>query len=442
MALVGPTLLAATPSTTNASSYATGSLSPTAGSLVVVGVLNTDGSDAIRPTLSSAFATGGWTDHQSAQNSTAVERVTLFSAVCTGSPGSGAITADYGGDSQTGCIIIAVQYTGQHATTPILQTQATGFPGGAGVTSATVTLGGALAAATSQILTFISHNVNEDQTAGGGGTELASSDVGYNTPTQRMAAYSAVNDTSVSASWATSSRASTLGCEIVEAAGGTEIFGAASLELTDSIAVAAKKDAKGAAAVPLTAGIVASAVKTAYASASAPLAVNIAAAATKDAKGATATPLSFNATVAATKTAFGSTVVPIVFQIDTSGSAGETTGAASLELTFGVGTAGARTANAAASLPLTFTADTSATVGSYGAATAPFTVNVVTAGKVGRYGVATVPILFTFTTRGDLPSPVPNMDAILTGWIALPVQGYPGSAVRGTITTPETGSIA
>lgn len=218
MALAGPTLLVATPSTSNAASYDSASASPTGGALVVVGVYNTDGSNAIQPTLSSAFTVvgGSWALEASAQNSTAVDRVTLFSAVADASPGSGAITADFGGDAQTGCIITAVEYTGQDATDPVLQPEANGHAG-AGVTGTTVTLASALGAAGNQILAFIGHNVNEAQTEGGGGTELASSDVGYNTPNTRMAVYSEVGDNSLSASWTTSSRANSLACEIVEA---------------------------------------------------------------------------------------------------------------------------------------------------------------------------------------------------------------------------------
>ena len=222
MALVGPTLLTADPDTGNVASYATPSVGPTASSLVVVGVWNSDAANAIRPTLSSAFATGGWTDHGSAQNSTFVTRITLFSAVCTSSPGSGVITADFAADAQTGCIIIAVQYTGQDTTAPLIQPTIVGHSG-AGVTSRTMTLTNPLGSAGNQMLSFIGHNTNEDQTAGGGATELASSDVGYATPANRMGVYHETNQNSHSASWATASVSNGASCEIVEAAAGAVV---------------------------------------------------------------------------------------------------------------------------------------------------------------------------------------------------------------------------
>lgn len=446
MALAGPTLLTADPDTANTDTYATPSVSPTAGALIVVGVLNTDGSNAIQPTLSSAFSVvgGSWgSPEATAQNSTGVERVSLFSAVATGTPGSGAITASFGGDAQTGCIIIAVEYTGQDGTDPVLQPQANGHSG-AGVTSTTVTLAGALGAATNQMLAFIGHNTNEDQTAGGGGTEVASSDVGYNTPTERFAAYFEVGGNSLSASWSTSSRANSVACEIVEAAaGGTEHFGAASLDLTASVAAAAKKDAKAATATPLTAGVVTAAVKNAVGASATALTVGITVAGTKDAKGASATPLTVGVGSSAAKTAVGSTAVPIVFQFDTDGEVpgGEVEGAASVEVTFGASVAGVKTAKGAAAVPLAVTVGTSGHRDAHGAVSLPLTVAVSTVTQARAYGTLTLPLLFDFTTRGAIPSPAPNMAPVLTGWIAGPTVGSHGGGVQGRIDQPVTGGV-
>lgn len=220
MALVGPTLLTADPDTTNAASYVTPSVSPTAGAGLLVGVWNSDGTTAIQPTLTSGFAiTGSWTTEVTILSATSQRRLTLFSATASGSPGSGTITADYGGDAQTGAIIIAVEYTGQDTSDFVLQ-PASNEAGGAGATSLAITLAGALGAATNQICAFIGHNTNEAQTAGGGGTQLASSDVGYTTPDARLSVVSEVNDNSVSASWTTSSAKLAVACEVVEATGG------------------------------------------------------------------------------------------------------------------------------------------------------------------------------------------------------------------------------
>ena len=226
MALVGPTLLTADPDTANATSYVTPSVSPTANSLILVAVWNTDGTDAVVPaSVSSGFAVVGstWTQEVTQQFSVTTRRLTLYSAVATGSPGSGTITVSFGGDAQTGAVVTAVQYTGQDATDAVLQPEASQGAGG-GATSLSVTLDAALGASTNQICAFIGHNTNEDQTAGNGGTELASSDVGYATPDARLACYSQVNDNSVSASWTTSSAAIAVACEVKEASGQTPPF--------------------------------------------------------------------------------------------------------------------------------------------------------------------------------------------------------------------------
>lgn len=214
-------LLTADPDTSNIATYPTPSISPAANCGLAAFVWNTDGTNAIQPTLSSAFSVvgGTWALEATAQNSTAVERITLFTATATGTPGSGAVSAAFGGDAQTGCIITVVQITGQDTSDFCLQPLASGHAG-AGVTSSTATLAGALASANNMILAAIGHNANEDQTAGGGGTELASSDVGYATPTARMAIYSEVGDNSVSASWTTASRANWVAFEVVEAVAG------------------------------------------------------------------------------------------------------------------------------------------------------------------------------------------------------------------------------
>lgn len=443
MALVGPTLLTADPDTTNTSSYATPSVSPTAGALLVAAVYNTDGSNAILPTLSSAFSVvgGSWAQEATAQNSSGIIRLTTFSAVATGTPGSGAVIADFAGDSQTGCIVIVVEYTGQDATDPVLQPQAAGHLGGAGATSRTETLAGALAAAGNQILAFIGHNANEGQTAGGGGTELASSDVGYNTPTNRLAAYSEVGDNSLSASWSTASVWMAAAMEIVEGGSSTEHFASASLDLTAGIDTVAKKDAKASAAVPLTAGIVAAAVKTAYAATSTPVVFGAAAAAVKTAQASASTPLVFGSAVAARKVAYASTVVPIVLTIETSADTAITV-SASVEITFGASVAAHRTAQASAALPVTVNVATGARKTAYASSATQVVFNAAVAGSVTRFVSASLPIVFTAVTRMSTPSPTPNLDAVLTGWIAGPAHGHTGGGTTGRIRTPDTGGIA
>lgn len=226
MALAGPTLLAADPDSSNVASYATPSVSPSAGALVVVDVWNTDGTNAITPaSVTAAFSTvAGFAvvTGCNIQASAATRRLSRWVGVTTGSPGSGAVTVDYSGDAQTGCIIDVYEYTGQDGSTPTKQ-GTSNEGGGGGATSLSISLASALTNAGSQCCAAIGHNTNEDQTAGSGSTELSGSDVGYATPDARMGVYTEVNDQTVSASWATSSAKLAVACEIVEGSSASTI---------------------------------------------------------------------------------------------------------------------------------------------------------------------------------------------------------------------------
>lgn len=443
MALVGPTLLTADPDTSNVASYATPSVSPTAGALILVGVRNTDGSNAIEPTLSSAFAVvgGTWTREVTAQNSTSVERVTLFSAVATGTPGSGAITADFGGDAQTGCIIAAVEYTGQDATDAVLQPLALGHSG-AGVTSRTATLAGALGSASNQVLAFISHNVNEDQTAGGGGTELASSDVGYDTPGCRQGVYYEVGDNSVSASWASSSRGSWVACEVVAATGGAAydldcqpgavaVTGAAASPIAARLvsALAGTFAVTGAVASPV-AGRVVSADPGAYAvtgSAATPLAARTINAET----GA----YTFTGADAGTLAGRSLNTEPGVFTL-TGVQADLVYTPAPGEYVLDCQAGSFTVAGAAATVGRTLTLD--AGPGGYSV-----TGNAATFARTLVLNAS--PATYVLTgTAAELAVQVqePTLDPILTGWIASPTPGRPGGGGRGRIRVPSSGRIA
>jgi hypothetical protein len=379
--------------------------------------------------------------------------------------GTGTVTVDFSG-ATSGTVIIVDEVTGAHATAPIVATNIEGTNDaehGGGSTTPTFALPNALADANNAIYAAFGASTNTTFTAGTDYTELGEG--AHNAPTRTGATEYDVTptDLTVDATFGASSLWAAIGFEVAQAAGGTEIFGAASLDLTDTIVVAAKKDAKGASVTPLSAGIVAAAVKDAKGASATPLAMNIAAAGKKDAKGSTTvpvtltidtagtlsisgeselaltfgvttaakkdahaaavTPLAFAAAAAAKKTAMGATVVPVVFTIATNGEVeGSIDGAASLELTFGSSTAATKNAHGAAVTPLVF--------------------GVVTSATRGRYGAADLPLLFSISTRGTLPAAVPNMDAVLTGWIASPVAGYTGGGVTGRIRTPSTGEIA
>lgn len=94
--VIGVTALTSSSSTTNATSYASASISPTANRLIIasVSVFNS-GAAASTPTLSGAGMT--WTQVATvASGATSQRRVTVFRAL-SASPGSGAVTIDLGG---------------------------------------------------------------------------------------------------------------------------------------------------------------------------------------------------------------------------------------------------------------------------------------------------------------------------------------------------------
>lgn len=403
MALAGPTLLAATASTLNVTSYASASCAPTAGALVVVAVCNTDGTNAIVPaSLTSAFAiTGTWTQEATIATGTGLTRYTLYSAVATGTPGTGAVTAGFGADAQTGCTIWVVEYTGQHATTPVLQA-AGNEGGGAGATSLTLTLAGALQAATSQMLAFIRHNTVEDQTATGGGTELASSEVSHLTPNANGAVYFAVNDTSIGASWATTSAKLGICCEIVEAVGGgANVTGTAALATTVTISAAGTRTTFGTAAQPVTFTASAAGQRTTF--------------------GASAQQVTFNAAASGTRTTFGTLALPVTFNASASGvvEGPVVTGTASLVTTFTAAASGQRTAVGQASLATSF--------------------NTAAAGTRTTFGSAGVALTFTAGVAGGVPFIDPcALDVVLAGTEALTAALASTDALTFALATTES----
>lgn len=244
-------------------------------------------------------------------------------------------------------------------------------------------------------------------------------------------------------------------------AGGEEHFGAASLDLTMSIAVsgkktakaaaavpltativtAGKKDAHGAASVPLTLGITTTAKKLARAAASVPLTLSVSTSAKrsttgaadlpltltvgsagkKTSKGATTVPLALDVTTAAKKNANAAADLPLTLTITTVGATGgSVTGASSLELTFGAAVSGKRRANAAASLPLTVSVSTAAKKNAHAVSTVPVALMVTTAAKRDAHAAASLALTLTIDSAGeeDVPRSRATAGSARTGWAA------------------------
>lgn len=196
-------LLTSGSSTTDASSYVTASVSPTANALICVVYLarKATGNPAT-PTITG----NGLTYTEVVTNTTSplnFNDVALFRALDP-SPTSGAITIDFG-ETVTSCIwfvfeITGVDTSGTNGSGAVVQSVGRDFAGGAG-TSGTLTLS-ALGSANNMAVGGFFHFANEATTPGSGFTEIGDINLAENT--RGFQTEYALNDTTVDASWASS----------------------------------------------------------------------------------------------------------------------------------------------------------------------------------------------------------------------------------------------
>lgn len=194
------TNLIANGSTATASSYATASISPAANALVVVSVFNTVVSGtATLPTVTGA--SGTWVQIATKLDGTNGRRTTLFRDL-SASPGSGALTFDFGGVSQA-----AIQWsvdqvtnadtTGTHGSGAVVQSASNTATGT--LTGITVTLA-ALASSNNVAYGFV-RTPSVAVVAGTGFAELSNTTIG----TGHAEAEWATNQTAVAWTWASTS---------------------------------------------------------------------------------------------------------------------------------------------------------------------------------------------------------------------------------------------
>lgn len=194
-------LLTSGSSTTDATSYSTASVSPTANALICVLYLARKGTgNPATPTITG----NGFTYTEVLTNSTSplnFNDVALFRALGA-SPTSGAITINFG-ETMTSCIwfvfeITGVDTSGTNGSGAIVQSVGRDFAGGAG-TSGTLTLA-AFGSANNMAVGGIFHFANEATTPGSGFTEIGDINLAENT--RGFQAEYALNDITVDASWA------------------------------------------------------------------------------------------------------------------------------------------------------------------------------------------------------------------------------------------------
>ena len=96
---------------TDATSYATASITPTANYLVLASVTSSKSGTPDTPTLSGNSLT--WVQYnQIAYDTSGTQRTTTFFRAMGASPSAGALTADFGGATQTACVIVVDQFSG------------------------------------------------------------------------------------------------------------------------------------------------------------------------------------------------------------------------------------------------------------------------------------------------------------------------------------------
>lgn len=108
---VSGTNLTSFQSSTDATSYTTASITPTSNYLILASVTSSKSGTPNTPTLSGNGLTWVQFD-QVAYDTVGTQRTTTFFRAMGSSPSSGAVTADFGGNTQTACVIVIDQFSG------------------------------------------------------------------------------------------------------------------------------------------------------------------------------------------------------------------------------------------------------------------------------------------------------------------------------------------
>ncbi len=205
---------------TNATSYATGSWTPTANRLALCTVQNElSGTPSEPTTLTGNTITyvkaAGYLDDTSGTQS----RITTYIGLTGVAPSAGAVTADFGVETELGCNIVVEEVDGGYilglALDAIVQSK-TGTVNGSG-TSETITLDAGITAGNASYGVF-HHQAAETSTEGSGYTPLGN--LNHAGPSSALLSeYKASGSTTVDASWTTSSGRGGIAFEIKAAAG-------------------------------------------------------------------------------------------------------------------------------------------------------------------------------------------------------------------------------
>lgn len=207
------TLLTASGSDANQTSYTTASISPTADALVLLSVLRNDDTLGTAPSITGNGLTWQLVRSCVYDNAGGVRADLSVYRAMGASPSAGAVTIGFSADGQLGCQWSITEFTGvdtsgSNGSGAIVQS--------ASVSGTATSLSASLSAFSRRShATFgaFAHQANETTTHEGGWSDL--SDTGYANPAENLQTqWRNDNDTSVTASWATSALAGAIGIEL------------------------------------------------------------------------------------------------------------------------------------------------------------------------------------------------------------------------------------
>lgn len=202
-------------SATDASSYSTASVSPASNALVLAWVITNRSGVSAAPTCSGNGLT--WTQVATITFNTIASpnrRLTLFKALGA-SPSAGAVTFDFGGNTQLNALWGVSEFSSVNTTTPVVQSATNATDSANGLTVTLAAFGSATNAAFG---CFSNNNFGGGMTPGAGFTEIFDFSIAENN-TRLQAEYQLAEDTTVDVSGWASNAGAGIAIEIAEAGG-------------------------------------------------------------------------------------------------------------------------------------------------------------------------------------------------------------------------------
>jgi hypothetical protein len=246
------TALTSGSSTSNATSYATNSVTPSANALVLVCFQFRRGAGPLTsPTVTGNDLT--WEQVENATSTTLNARRVYMYRSLGASPSAGAITMDAGAETEENCIwsvfeITGVDTSGTNGSGAIVQDTENSV-GQGDATSATLTLS-AFGSANNMAVGMFAHFANEATTEGSGFTEIH--DVTFAESATGLQTEYKLNDVSVDASWTTNTDWLGIAVEVKAAEASSSVktkngLAYASIKTINDLALASVKTVNGLA---------------------------------------------------------------------------------------------------------------------------------------------------------------------------------------------------